>query len=72
MTQFDDIIKHQIAMHHFKEHCDTLAEGCFSKDFCLACSSGYLSAMHALGYLTEEDVIRLFENLECKLKNVGI
>ena len=68
MTQFDDVIKHQIAMHHFKEHCDTLDEGGFSTDFCLACSSGYLSAMHALGYLTEEDVICLFKNLECKLK----
>lgn len=68
MTQFDDVIKHQIAMHHFKEHCDILDEGGFSKDFCLACSSGYLSAMHALGYLTEEDVVCLFKNLECKLK----
>jgi len=68
MTQFDDVIKHQIAMHHFKEHCDTLDEGGFSKDFCLVCSSGYLSAMHALGYLTEEDVVCLFKNLECKLK----
>ena len=68
MTQFDDVIKHQIAMHHFKEHCDTLDEGGFSKDFCLACSSGYLSAMHALGYLTEEAVICLFKNLDCKLK----
>lgn len=72
MTQFDDVIKHQIAMRCFKAHRAILAEGCFSKDFSLACSSGYLSAMHALGYLTEEDVIRLFENLECKLKNVGI
>lgn len=68
MTQFDDVIKHQIAMRCFKEHCAILADGCFSKDFCLACSSGYLFAMHALGYLTEEDVICLFENLECKLK----
>ena len=68
MTQFDDVIKHQIAMQCFKEHRATLAEGCFSKDFSLACSSGYLSAMYAMGYLTEEDVVCLFKNLECKLK----
>ena len=68
MTQFDDVIKHQIAMRCFKEHCAILADGCFSKDFCLACASGYLSAMRAMGYLTKEDAIRLFENLVCELK----
>ncbi len=70
MEDEDDEMMHQFALQCFEEHCNGLNDKKrhLSKEFKMASSSGYITALYALGYISLKEAEELFKTFETRFK----